>query len=290
MPIESPRRRDRRASVRRRQGLTVGVITTIATAATALLMVLVSTASADVVATEDFEDGVATDWTTSGGQWSVVRAAIGTDRTTMVYRQAAAGRDARARWAATGADHTIEAGVQPVAFNGADRFVAILSRMQSATGSYYYLSLRSSGRLELRKLVAGTATTLASAPYPVAAGTWYTLRLTAVGSTLRGTVSSGAGPGPVVVATDSSYSSGNVGLATHYASAVFDDVRLTHSSVGSTSGPCRTFTMSPPPGWPGSVPPTGQICPTRPPLTTPVPPPVTTPAAPPMTTPGPPIG
>src|SRR4051812_34038546 len=82
---------------------------------------------------DDFEDGNANSWTTSGGSWSVVSDG------SQVYRQSGTSADARALVGSTSwTDQAVEARVKPLAFNGSDRFVAVLARAQSAT-SYYYL-------------------------------------------------------------------------------------------------------------------------------------------------------
>jgi len=65
--------------------------------------------------------------------------------------------------------------VKPLAFNGSNRFVALLARAQSMTG-YYLLALGANNRLQLMKLVGGSPTTLASTSFTVTTGTWYTLR------------------------------------------------------------------------------------------------------------------
>ena len=91
--------------------------------------------------------------------------------------------------------------------------------MQSNT-SYYYLALRSNNTVELKRLVSGSSTTLASASITVSTGTWYTLSLSVNGSQLRGTVNGGT----ALTATDTRFTSGQVGVATFYSSANFDDV------------------------------------------------------------------
>src|SRR5215207_2984171 len=136
------------------------------------------TALAQALFTDNFEDGNAKGWTKSGGTWSVVPDG------SQVYKQASTGSDARSRSGSSGwTNYAVQARVKALSFNGTDRFVALLARAQSNT-SYYYLTLRSSNRLELKKLVSGSSTTLASKAFTVSAGTWYTLRIEASGSSL----------------------------------------------------------------------------------------------------------
>jgi len=228
----------------------------VAAAATAAvvagLLIFTGTANAATLLTDDFEDGNSTGWTTSGGSWSVA-----TDGS-RVFRQSGTSSDARARagqlsWT----DYTVTARVKPIAFNGTNRFAAVLARAQSNT-SYYYLALRSTNTVELKKLVGGSSTTLAAASVPVSVGVWYTLSLSVSGTSLRGTVNGGT----ALSASDSQFSAGQVGVATFYTSASFDDV-LVESGAGpgpTTPGPSPT---TPGPTTPAPIPPcqTGQAVP-----------------------------
>jgi pectate lyase len=188
-------------------------------------------ASAATLFTEDFEDGTAEDWTTSGGSWSVV-----TDGS-WAYQQSGASSDARALVGGTWADQAVQVRVKPNGFNGTGRHVAVLARAQN-TGNYYYLGLSNTGSVVLGKRSGSAFSTLASAPGPVSTGTWQTLRLEAFGTTLKGFVNNVA----LVTASDGTFASGRVGAATYYASASFDDVGVT--DVPGTGSPPPT---DPPP-------------------------------------------
>ncbi|GAA1033941.1 hypothetical protein GCM10009557_37200 [Virgisporangium ochraceum] len=195
--------------------------------AVAYVVGTVSSAAAATLFSDTFEDGNSTGWTTSGGSWSVVSDG------SPVFRQSGTSSDARARaGTSTWTDYAVTARVRPTAFNGSNRFVAVLARAQSNT-SYYYLALRSNNTVELKKLVNGSSTTLATASVTVTVGTWYTLRLEVSGSTLRGTVDGGA----ATTATDSQYSSGQIGVATFNATASFDDVVVETVGGGTPSSP-----------------------------------------------------
>jgi pectate lyase len=208
-------------------------------AALALLIgVVVTTAHAATLFSDDFEDGNTTGWTRSGGSWSVV-----TDGS-RVLRQASTSSDARdlagsSSWTTV----SVQACAKALSFNGTDRFFALLARVQGAT-SYYYLMVRSSNRVELKKLGGGSSTLLASAPFTVSTGTFYTLRLEAAGTQLRGFVNGAQ----LVAAADGQFSAGRVGVATFNASAEFDDVLVTDSvppaSTTSTSTAAPTGSTS----------------------------------------------
>jgi pectate lyase len=207
-----------------------------------LIAVGVNSASAATLFSDDFQDGNSSGWTSSGGTWSVV--ADGSN----VLRQGGTSSDARARaGSASWTNYTVTARAKPIAFNGSNRFVAVLARAQSNT-SYYYLALRSNNTVELKKLVNGSSTTLASTSVTVSTGTWYTLSLTVAGTAISGNVNGGA----PLTATDTQFASGGIGVATFYGSASFDDV-----AVSDTPGPGPTTSTPPstpptsPPGNPG---------------------------------------
>ena len=225
-----------------------------AAAATGLVAGLIAfggSAQAATLFSDDFEDGNSTGWTPSGGTWSVA-----TDGS-RVLRQAGTSSDARARAGqASWTNYTVTTRVKPTAVNGTNRFVAVLARAQSNT-SYYYLALRTNNTVELKKLVGGSATTLASAPVTVTLGTWYTLQpARSAGTTLRGSVNGGT----PLQATDSQFAAGGIGVATFNAAANFDDV-LVDSGTGPTPPVTSTTTDRP------TTPPVTTTTTTRPPTT-----------------------
>jgi pectate lyase len=153
-------------------------------------------------------------WTTSVGTWDVV-----TDGSAEVYRQSNAVGDGRA-WSTSGpwTDQVITARVKPTAWNGTDRLVAVVGRLQDAT-NYYFATMRSSNRIEIKKLVDGGSTVLASKPFTVSLDTWRTVRFEIIGTDLRLYIDEVL----QLSAADSTYASGRAGLATFYATADFDD-------------------------------------------------------------------
>ncbi|MEU4623485.1 right-handed parallel beta-helix repeat-containing protein [Actinoplanes sp. NPDC023801] len=208
-------------------------------AAATLLLGMMTGAHAATLLSDDFEDGNASGWSTNGGSWSVA-----TDGS-RVYRQGGTSSDARAvTGTASWTDYAVQARVKPTAFNGSNRFAAVLARVQSST-SYYYLALRSNNTVELKRLDGGSSATLDTASVAVAAGTWYTLKLEVSGSTLRGYVNGAL----LTEATDTRWSSGRIGVATFYTSANFDDVQVTTGGSPDPSGSVSTTpTEEPPPG------------------------------------------
>jgi len=191
------------------------------------------TSAQQTLFTDDFEDGNANGWSKSGGTWAVVSDG------SLVYRQSGTSADAKARAGSTSlTNYSVQARVKPLSFNGSNRFAALTARVQSST-NYYYLALSNSNQLLLRKLVGGSSTTLASKSLTVTTGTWYTLRIDVVGAQLWGYVNGAL----ELTATDSQFSSGNIGAATFNASAEFDDFAVT-----SLSGPPAPVPPAPPTG------------------------------------------
>ncbi|TDB74750.1 polysaccharide lyase family 1 protein [Micromonospora sp. KC723] len=227
------------------RGLLAG--TAAAALVAAMLSMSIGAAHAATMFGDDFQDANATGWSSSGGSWSVVNDG------SLVYRQSSTGSDAKAQAGSTWSDQTVQARVKPITWSsGSGRLVGVIGRAQTMT-SYYYLALTNGNQVVLGKRTSGGHTTLASAPSVVSTGTWYTLRLEAFGSQLRGYVNGQQ----VVSASDGTFNSGRIGLATLYASASFDDVLVTDQPGGGQS-PSSPPTSSPPTSSPPPSPPDGQ--------------------------------
>jgi hypothetical protein len=152
-------------------------------------------------------------WSLNGtGQWT------GGD----VFAQSSVAGDARAFIGTPAGDQVISARVQPVAYAAPqgtqERWSGLLARYTDER-NYYYLTLRNSNTISLRKQVNGVITALASASFASTPGTTYALRLEAVGNQLRAYVNGNL----LLQATDSSHASGSGGLVTFKTAANFDD-------------------------------------------------------------------
>ncbi|HEU5134518.1 MAG TPA: hypothetical protein VFU13_05180 [Steroidobacteraceae bacterium] len=173
---------------------------------------------------ETFEAGNAANWTTiAGSQFSVV--ANGANR---VYRQSSTAGEARALLNSTNwTNQAIEAEVTPTAFDGNDRWVGLVTRYQNAQ-NYFYVTLRSSGSVQLKRMRAGSFTTIASTAFPVALNQRYRLRLESIGSVHRVYVN-----GALLLDADDSGAPhyGNAGLTMNRARADFDNVLVTPSPL-----------------------------------------------------------
>jgi pectate lyase len=201
-----------------------------------LAALLVSRADAATLFSDDFNDGNASGWSTSGGSWSA---------TSGTYRQSSTGADAKAQAGTTSwNNYTVQAMVTPTAFGNSTRSAGVVARAQSMT-SFYSLVLVGSGSLQLRRISGGGVSTLASAAAAVTPGTTYTLALTVNGPSLSGSVNGTQ----LVAASDSTFAAGRVGLVASYTSVSFDNVAVFTGSAPPTptSSPSPSASTSPPP-------------------------------------------
>ena len=165
----------------------------------------------------DFEAATAGPWTFTGiGFWNLAGTA-----STALFQSSIAG-DARASIGVPTDDQVVRVRARLDTFatptGTQERWFGVMARHVDAQ-NFYYLSLRSSNTVALRKVVNGVITTLASATFTVLPTTWYQLRLEAVGKRLRGYVNGNL----LLEAADDAHVSGNSGPATFKAAVDFDD-------------------------------------------------------------------
>jgi pectate lyase len=194
-----------------------GRLSGVLVAVTALLVVStgVGTASAATLISDNFEDGNAAGWTTTGGTW-IVNSLTDSSR---VLRQSSLVAGALAR---TGSlswqDYTVTAAVKPENFNGLPGWAGVVARA-SSTSNYYALVLKANDTVALTRTIGGTTQTLSSTKFSVDTGTWYTLSLNVDGSRLTGTVG-----GTSLSVSDGYLYGGPGGLTTTWTVAAFDNV------------------------------------------------------------------
>jgi len=168
------------------------------------------------LAQDDFQDGDANGWATTAGS-SFAVASSGTFR---FYRQSSVTGNSAALWQNTiGNDQSIQADITPRAFDGADRWYGLVTRY-SDINNYYYVTARSGGGVQLKRIQAGVFTTLGTAALPVTIGTTNRIRLESVGDHVRVFVNDR----PVIRVRDSALSGGRPGLMTYKTRADFDNV------------------------------------------------------------------
>jgi hypothetical protein len=165
---------------------------------------------------DDFQDGNAFGWNPqTGGSFSVVNGSG-----SRVYRQQSLAGNATSLLSdSVMRNQSIQADVKPIAFQGTDRWLGLAVRYVDAS-NYYYVALRSSNVLQLRRIVNGSFSTLASMPLTVTPGRTYNVRLEAIGGTLRVYINGRQ----VLRARDETHEQGSAGLIMYRTSADYDNV------------------------------------------------------------------
>jgi hypothetical protein len=176
---------------------------------------------------ENFESGNGANWTpAAGSQFTVVRP------TTIdgVYRQSSVLGDAHSvlgntTWVQQG----VEADIRPTAFDGNDRWVGLATRFVDMQ-NHYYVTLRSSGSVQLRRMRGGAFTTLATAPLPVQLNRTYRVRLDSIGNSHRVYVD-----GKLLLSAEDTGTpvAGNAALIMYKASADYDNVAVSPTPRGT---------------------------------------------------------
>ena len=231
-----------------------------------LSLFMITSISAATLFSDDFEGGNANNWTATSGTWSVVQ-----DGGSYVYYQSSTSEGRTSAGNQSWTDYSIQADVKVDNFNGTNR--AYVAGRYVDGNNFYAASLynNSGGTLEIRKKVGGSSTTLVSKTYALTAGTWYTVKLEMIGSTLNMYVNGAL----QLTATDTSLTAGAVGLDAYKTVTKYDNV-----IVSDTTTPTPTPTATP-----TATPTTATPTPTATPTQTPTP--TATPTATPTQTPTP---
>ncbi|SCE77725.1 Pectate lyase [Micromonospora coriariae] len=213
-------------------------------ATVAALAVGMTSAFAATVFTDDFNDGNTSGWSKSGGTWTVDGSGV--------LNQSNAGSSLARQFAGqtSWTDYSVQARVRPVSFGSSSALVGLAARSSSST-KMYRLALLGSGRAELQAVNGSATTSIGSASLGIGTGSWYTLRIEASGSTIRGFVNGTQ----IAAGSNSLVGAGRIGLVTAYASGGFDDVTVDSSGGGTppptTPPPTTPGPTNPPPaGWP----------------------------------------
>jgi hypothetical protein len=165
----------------------------------------------------DFNDANA-DFVTNG-DWTFVEEPGSLD---VAFAQTDTTVDARAYVGRATADQVVETTARADAFPSAPLgWFGLLARRSDAR-HYYYLLMRSSGRLDIRKRVDSTITVLRTVPFPVTPGRDYHLKFVVTGNELHAYVDGRF----IAGAIDGEIKAGAYGLATSRAAATFQDFRV----------------------------------------------------------------
>jgi len=180
--------------------------------------VVVSANPRTVLATYTFNDGPDPDSVTNWellGDWTFTREANGNG----VYAQSSLAGDARAIGGIDTDDQVIRARIKRTATAGTSSWFGLAARYRDA-GNYYYVTLRNTNVVSLRKLVNGAIVELDSAPLTLTSNTWYDVRLAAIGNQLRVYVNDQL----LLEAVDATHGSGRYGPVVYKSSALYDNI------------------------------------------------------------------
>jgi hypothetical protein len=176
---------------------------------------------------DTFPNPTASGWTTlPGSQFAIAQSGA-----TRVFRQSSTAGDAGAVLnAGDWTNQAIQAEVKPTAIStgGSDRWVGLMTRRTDAA-NYYYVTLRASGIVALKRMYHGQFANLASATFPFTLNRNYRLRLESVG-TLQRVYVDGV---KVLEARDGDLAHGHAGLVSYRAAADYDNVVVTPANLAT---------------------------------------------------------
>jgi hypothetical protein len=146
-----------------------------------------------------------------GNSWVYRQSSVDGTRRSVLYQTSGFGHEF---------NESIQGEVTLRASTGPNAWVGLLTHYTNDS-NYYYVTLRVSGSVELKRMVNGVFTTLAAAPATLTAGRTYRLRLESIGTTHRVYLDDA----PVLTARDASLPrDGYVGIITNRAAADYDNV------------------------------------------------------------------
>jgi hypothetical protein len=155
-------------------------------------------------------------WQLQTGSWALA------NDTSVVLAQTSVAGGARAVVGIPTEDQILQARVKPTSFTTTgERWFGLITRFVDGQ-NYYYVTARNNNTVSLRSLVNGAVYVLDTAPLQVTAGTWYTMRMEAIGSSLRLYVNGRL----TLEAEDTSHPRGIYGLAAFKTAVRYDDVNI----------------------------------------------------------------
>lgn len=175
--------------------------------------------SGTVLFSDDFENGTSK-WLTNGAAGGT--ATIGTDGSHVYELNMTMSKVFLAAGNGSWGDQTISARIKPLSFTGSSSsyFAGLCGRVADAS-NFYCVALRSDGKLSIRD-GGGAIGTPGSVSSNIATGTWYTVKLEIIGTTINAYLN-----GTLVDTAVASIAKGGVGLAVENTDAEFDDVTVT---------------------------------------------------------------
>lgn len=173
---------------------------------------------------DDFEDGDANGWTATGGTWAVCQVGSNSKE----YCKSDSGSGLALAGNTAWSNYSVDAYVNLASAGGS---VALLGRAQDSN-RFYQLELKQSGTSKvwaIWKNNNGTWSQIAEGPFNWSANSYYLLRFTLNGSTLSGEYSTNFGSSflPLGSGSDSTFSSGKIGVRATSSAARWDQLRVT---------------------------------------------------------------
>ena len=173
---------------------------------------------------DNFENGAGA-WTPSAS----ARFAVAGNTANHVYRQSSVVGDARALLDNSWTHQGIEADIRATEFSGSDRWFGLITRYRDEQ-NFFYVTLRSSGTVQLRRVRNGAVSELARAPLSVTTNRTYRVRLESFGHTHRVYVD-----GQLLLDVDvaGAVEAGSSGIAMYRTRADFDNVIVSPGPRGT---------------------------------------------------------
>lgn len=156
-------------------------------------------------------------FTTEGGHWTLVEQSGDPD---VAFGQTSTEGNARAWIGTPTGDQRVEAQAKLASYNSSSQgaWFGILARWKDAR-THYYLSVRSTGKLEIRRVLNGTVTVLKSVPFTATPDHYYDFEFDVVGNELHAYVDGKFMAGAI----DNAIAEGQYGLGTYRAAATFQN-------------------------------------------------------------------
>jgi hypothetical protein len=159
----------------------------------------------------DYDDNTPENWETLGTWTRVYEPGL--------YVQSDLSSGARAITSVPTDDQIVHSRMRRTSAAGTNNWFGLATRYRDA-GNYYYFTLRNDNTISLRKLVNDAIVELDSAPFTVAANTWYRARFEAVGTQLRVYINDSL----LLEATDASHASGRYGAVMYRSATEYDEI------------------------------------------------------------------
>ncbi|HYH02580.1 MAG TPA: family 16 glycoside hydrolase [Bacillota bacterium] len=189
--------------------------TVIPTSTTTATVTPSSTPSGNTLFTDNFESGSASNWTATQGTWSVV-----TDGTKALAQTSTSAEGRTSAGSQSWTDYSVKASIKVENYNS--NRVMLCGRYKDGN-NYYAASLYKGTTLEIRKKVNGSSSTVSSKTLSIPTGSYHTVELEMVGSTIKvyvdGTLQ--------LSATESSLKTGAAGLIAIKSVAKYDNIIVT---------------------------------------------------------------